>query len=164
MRSTASITGRCSACARSWPRATRRRRKEGAEMDDARFRDEMRRYWDEIARGEPATPGDLDPELAATIQRLHALRDVPAPTTNYVKRLREDLMHATSTPLTLTPEVSRNGRTPSHPFQLSVPPVWRPARRAWALTQLMTAALVVATLVVAFQVVRSPWGAPPNED
>jgi len=132
-------------------------------MDEARFHDEMRRYWDEIARGEPATPGNLDPELAATIQRVHALQDVPAPTAIYVKRLREDLMHAASTPLTLTPKASNNGRSPSHLFQRSVPPIARPARRSWALTQLLTAALVVATLVVAFQVVRLPRGAPPND-
>jgi hypothetical protein len=101
--------------------------------------------------------------VAATILRLHALQDVPAPTAIYVKRLREDLMHAASTPLTLTPKPSNNGRSPSHLFQRSVPPIARPARRSWALTQLLTAALVVATLVVAFQVVRLPRGAPPND-
>src|SRR5687768_9598958 len=115
MPSTAFTTGRCSACARSWPRARRRQpHEEAAEMDDARFRTELRHYWDEIARGEAATPGDLDPDLAALIPRLHALPDVPPPDPTFASRLRESLMHATTTPLPLTDprtNLGRNGQS-----------------------------------------------------
>jgi hypothetical protein len=63
-------------------------------MEYTRFRSELRRFWDEIARGELARPGDLNPELAETIRWLHALDDVPPPDPIYATRLREGLMNA----------------------------------------------------------------------
>jgi hypothetical protein len=118
-------------------------------MDDARFRSALRRYWDEIARGEPATPDDLDPEVAALIRRLHALPDVPPPDPTYARRLRESLMHATMISLPLTdPRTSsvRNGWStpPGRRPILSARPV-SPAR--WAPAHLMTALLVMLVLI-----------------
>jgi hypothetical protein len=118
-------------------------------MDDARFRSELRRYWDAIARGEPATPDDLDPDLAALIRRLHALPDVPPPDPTYARRLRESLMDATTIPLPLTDPGTNPGRN-----GWSAPPVRRPilsplpiAPPRWSATQLATALLVMLVLI-----------------
>lgn len=90
-------------------------------MDDSRFPTELRRYWDDIARGGPATPGDLDPELTALIRRLHAARDVPPPDPIYARRLREGLMHAATLPLPRTNSLNGPGGN-----GLTVPPAGRP--------------------------------------
>jgi hypothetical protein len=79
-------------------------------MDAARFRNELRRYWDEIARGEPAPPSGLDPELAAIVRRVHALHDVPPPDPAFAKRLEERLMATTTLSLPLGGTPDRNGR------------------------------------------------------
>jgi mannose-6-phosphate isomerase-like protein (cupin superfamily) len=133
-------------------------------MDDARFRIELRRYWDEIARGEPATPDDLDPDLAALIRRLHALPDVPPPDPTFARQLRESLMHATTTPLPLTdPRTSlrRNGQ--------SAPPVRRPILSGfpvspvrWAPAYLVTALLVMLVLIGSVLVIGP--GRPVSQD
>jgi hypothetical protein len=134
-------------------------------MDDARFRTKLRRYWDEIARGEPATPDDLDPDLAALIRRLHALPDVPPPDPIFARRLRESLMHATTTPLPLTdPRTSlgRNGQ--------STPPVRRPILSAlpvspvhWAPARLVTALLVILVLIGSVLAVGRGWPEPQDD-
>src|SRR5918995_3317608 len=133
-------------------------------MDDARFRIELRRYWDEIARGEPATPDDLDPDLAALIRRLHALPDVPPPDPTFARQLRESLMHATTTPLRLTDprtSLARNGQ--------SAPPVRRPILSAfpvspvrWAPAYLVTALLVMLVLIGSVLVIGP--GRPVSQD
>ena len=119
-------------------------------MDDARFQEELRRFWDEIARGGPATPGDLDPEFAATIRRLHAMRDVPPPNPAYAKRLRESLMDATSVPVPfdLSQNPIANGLTAPR-IGWTLPSV-RPAprtHRGRLVGSLATAALLLVTLV-----------------
>jgi streptogramin lyase len=117
-------------------------------MDDARFQDDLRRYWDEIARGGPATPGALDPEVAAAIRRLHALPDVPPPDPIYARQLRETLMHATTISLGRTDvstNPSGNGRTaPGRRPILPALPV-SPAR--WGPAQFATALLVLVVLI-----------------
>jgi hypothetical protein len=122
---------------------------EAAEMEDARFHAELRRFWDEIARGGPATPGDLDPELVERIRRLHALGDVPPPDPTYATRLRETIMHATAIPLPHPDPLARpnlNGRStpPARRANLRALPV-SPGR--WVLAQLATAVLLVLVLV-----------------
>src|SRR5215216_1417761 len=118
-------------------------------MEDARFRSELRRFWDAIARGEPAASGDLDPELVDTIRRLHALRDVPPPDPTYCMRLRESLMHATSVSLPPADPFTQpvfNGQSapPARPANLAALP--RPRGR-WAVAQLATVALLLLTLI-----------------
>jgi DNA-binding beta-propeller fold protein YncE len=118
-------------------------------MDDARFQQELRRFWDEIARGEPATPGDLDPELTATIRRLHALRDVPPPDPIYARRLREDLMHTQTAPVLLDPRPRRvpNGSaSPRIDWRTSPAFPRRRDRGGWALGSLVAAALLLLML------------------
>ena len=46
--------------------------------DPQSMRDQVGRYWDELARG-AAAPDHIDPTLAETIRRLDALDDAPAP-------------------------------------------------------------------------------------
>ena len=94
-------------------------------MNDARFLTELRRYWDEIARGGPATPGALDPDLAATIRRLHALPDVPPPDPAFANRLEERFMQATTIPLPLADPRARpglNGRSAGSARPWTLPP------------------------------------------
>jgi hypothetical protein len=134
-------------------------------MSDVRFLAALRRYWDEIARGEPATPHDLDPDLAVLIRRLHTLPDVPPPDPTFARRLRESLMHATTTPLPLTdPRTSlgRNGQ--------SAPPVRRPILSAvpvspirWAPAHLVTALLVILVLIGSVLAI-GPGRPGPRED
>jgi outer membrane protein assembly factor BamB len=47
--------------------------------DDRRHDLEIGRFWNDLVRGGRATPGDLDPTLADTIRRLHALAKTPTP-------------------------------------------------------------------------------------
>jgi hypothetical protein len=118
-------------------------------MEDTRFRSELRRFWDEMARGEPASPGGLDPELIDTIRRLHALRDVPPPDPTYATRLRESLIYATSVSLPLADPLTRPVLTEQlkPPARRAIlPPLPRPRGR-WAVAQLATAALLLLTLI-----------------
>jgi sugar lactone lactonase YvrE len=119
-------------------------------MDDARFLTDLRRYWDEIARGGPATRGDLDPRVAATIRRLHTLPDVPPPDPAYARQLRENLMHAGTIPIPRESmqNIVPNGRGVPHigrqaPQAFAGP--W--SRRGWTFGALATAALVTVMLV-----------------
>jgi hypothetical protein len=120
-------------------------------LTDASFRqsDELRRFWDEIARGKPANPGALDPDITATIRRLYALRDVPPPDLMFANRLEESLMHAAANRLPLA--------NPRHPLDLnglsapilSLEPLLSepfPARR-WAPANLVTALFVLIALI-----------------
>jgi hypothetical protein len=134
-------------------------------MNDARLLAALRRYWDEIARGEPATPDDLDPNLAALIRRLHTLPDVPPPDPTFARRLRESLMHATTTPLPLTDPRSSLG-----PNGQSAPSVRRPILSTapvspvrWAPAHLVTALLVMLVLIGSFLAI-GPGQPGPRED
>jgi DNA-binding beta-propeller fold protein YncE len=127
-------------------------------MDDARFHDELRRYWDAIARSGAAASGDLEPELAATIRRLHALPDVPAPDPDYARRLRQSLDVATSAPLPLGSTLLQtpNGHTAPKPgWQRPVEargpetPRWRYAERWLAAAALLL--VLAAGLVASWQ-------------
>jgi uncharacterized cupin superfamily protein len=116
-------------------------------VSDPRFDNAVSRFWDAVARGEPAGSGDLDPALAETVRRLHAADDAPGPDPTYARRLREDLMHATTLPVPLDPT-----RHPMSNGRAAPRPAWRPAlpptkgRRRGALAQLATAALLLLTL------------------
>ncbi|MFT4038334.1 MAG: PQQ-binding-like beta-propeller repeat protein [Thermomicrobiales bacterium] len=123
-------------------------------MDDLRFLDTMRRFWDDVARGGPATPGDLDPTIAAEIQRLHANPGVE-PNPAYGDHLREMLMHATTAPLPLTITTPANGHTAppaAPPARPGFSPGHAPARQrpAWAAWQPALILLLIVALLGAF--------------
>jgi hypothetical protein len=114
-------------------------------MDEARVDEELRRFWDAIARDEPAAPGDLDPALAETIRWLHAFRDVPPPDPTYAREFRERLMAAAvpdiRAPL-MSPTVNGHAVPPPRARLASRPE--RVARSSLAVAA--TAALIVLTL------------------
>lgn len=53
--------------------------------------DQLDQLWDETIRGTPHRPPDLDPGLAGTVRRLHALGDAVAPDSAFARRLWADL-------------------------------------------------------------------------
>jgi len=136
-------------------------------VTDPHLPDDLRRFWDELVRGEAATPGAIDPALANLIRQLHAQSDVPPLDPVYTKRLREDLMnqigHAGTVPHTLFPAVppASNGRAQPGSWQVSVPP--ETASRAqwrWGFAQLATAALLLLTLGLVYRALNP--GRPSN--
>src|SRR4051812_13291162 len=136
-------------------------------MSDSRLHDDLGRFWDVLARGKPATPSDLDPQVASTIRQLQALgNEKPDPA--YARRLREGLLHAQTVPLPangLRP-VSPNGHAVPRPTRLYLPsfPNSR-ERRRWATAQIATAILILITLIaifVAFRPERNPAVVAPD--
>ena len=118
-------------------------------MEDARVQAALRRFWDEVAAGRPAAPGDLDPEIIETIRWLRTLDDGPAPDPAYAARLKERLMHAIAMPLPVGDPLStpgRNGRwAPAAPLPVRPPAPPSSGRRMPAL--LATALLLVLTVI-----------------
>src|SRR5215211_8846113 len=136
-------------------------------MADPRLHEGLRRYWDELVRGGPATPSDLDPTLTATIRQFHALGN-EAPDSAYARRLREELMHAQTVPLPADGRrlMPLNGHAVPRPTRPYLPrfPVTR-ERRRWAFAQLATAMLLLVTLLaifVAFRPERDPAVVAPD--
>jgi hypothetical protein len=133
-------------------------------MDEARFRNELCRYWDEIARGEPAPPSGLDPELAAIVRRVHALHDVPPPDPAFTNRLEESLMDTTTMSLPLGGTPDRNGRNAGPGRAGTRRAVLIPPRRgvpAYLATALLVLIVVIGS-VLAFGVRRpGPQGDTP---
>lgn len=133
-------------------------------MDEARFRHELRRYWDEIARGRPAALGEVDPKLATMIRQLHELPDVPPPDPTYARQLRESIMHISSAPVLLTTTRLANGRTSPRSHPSIIPNLPDSRRRRWILAYLSTAALIIITMAVTFLAIGPPWPTRPVED
>jgi hypothetical protein len=50
------------------------------------------RYWDAIVLGDPLPLDNVDPQLAATIQLVHAIDDTPLPDSAFATRLERDLL------------------------------------------------------------------------
>jgi hypothetical protein len=132
-------------------------------VDDAPL-DELRRFWDEVARGAPADRGGLDPELADAVLWLHAHAAVPPPDPAYATRLREALMRATSAPLPLAVPPAgpgRNGRT-APPAPRAVPGPSPAPREASPFTRLATAALLLLVVVGGGVAFGSGWPGRPS--
>ena len=125
------------------------------------------RYWDAIIRGE--RPADhLERSLAETIVQMHERDDAPEPDPVFVARLERDLATATY-PLSSDVHAPLRGAAPSPNGTVSrhaLPPPRLPrtiplGRRA--LTPLISAALLVLTLVAGFVALgwRTERPAPP---
>lgn len=117
-------------------------------MDNPRALHALRRFWEEISQGRPATPADLDPELAALVERLHTTPDVPPPNAMYARHLREHLMHTAAVPLAPPIGVPANGRALSPPTRGLLPPLILPQRprRAWPVAQVAIIVLLIAAM------------------
>ena len=61
-------------------------------FDAERQVDPLGDFWNEVVAGRPATPDDLDPDLAATVRRLQADGTAPAPDPAFAARLCGNLM------------------------------------------------------------------------
>ncbi|MFT4037174.1 MAG: PQQ-binding-like beta-propeller repeat protein [Thermomicrobiales bacterium] len=126
-------------------------------MDNPRSLHDLRRYWDDLVRGKPASPEGLDPDTAALLQRLQTL-PTTRPDAAYVADLRETLMHSATIPLPLTAPPPPNGhRAPVSPA-LPGGPVRLPAphaRRDWPLAQAAIILLIIAAMIaVCFAALR----------
>lgn len=120
-------------------------------MAEGRFLADLQRFWDAIARGGPATPGDLDPDLAATIEQWHTLPDVPLPEPSYAKHLRESIMHTATAPVFPSLPQPGNGRIPARTQRDVLPslPAHTWPRRHMAeelFALLLVAALIMGTV------------------
>src|SRR5262249_48902447 len=112
------------------------------------------RFWDEAFRGEPAGSDleSLDPGLAATVRRVHALDTAPPANPVFASRLWEDLMHAQGIaghislrPALLTPPAGSRAR-PRGPWRTWV--LGSPdSRRRWAMAQFALALLLAVVIV-----------------
>ena len=120
-------------------------------MDNPRSLHDLRRFWEAIALGQPAAPGDLDPDLAALVQRLHATPDVPPPDPSFASHLREQLMHATTAPV-LPASAPPNGRLPDSLAPGLFPPLVAPRRagRAWPIARVAIVLLLLAAIIGAY--------------
>ncbi len=129
-------------------------------MDNLRSLHDLRRYWDDLVLGKPASPGQLDPESAAFLQRLHTLpggRPDPA----YATDLREKLMHTATYPLAPPTTPSLNGRlAPDLSGLPIVIPVGNRRIHSWPLTQAAIVLLIIAAMVVTYFVTLRPHSEP----
>jgi mannose-6-phosphate isomerase-like protein (cupin superfamily) len=120
------------------------------------------RYWDTAVRGEPPDVA-IDPALAEAIARVHELDDAPAPDPSFVARLEDALVHpvvlagsggAARMPGPNGTAASLPPRSPALRIGPSDGATGRASRRRWALAQLATAALLVATLAAGYAAFR----------
>ncbi|MCA9877437.1 MAG: hypothetical protein KC442_06640 [Thermomicrobiales bacterium] len=130
-------------------------------MDNPRSLHGLRRYWEAIALGQPAAPGDLDPELAALVQRLHATPDVPPPDPSFAHHLREHLMHATTAPV-VPASAPPNGHLPGSFIPERFLPLAAPRHtsRAWPIVQIAVVLLLLAAIIGAYVIAQRPRPAP----
>ena len=122
-------------------------------------------YWAALVRGEPTDElarlaAPLPSDLVATIARMRAGRHTPRPDPAFVARLERDLLHALvsspagtaplrpSPPLRHSPPIAGNGRAAPRERRPWLPDLPIPKqRRRWAVAQVATAMLLIATLV-----------------
>ena len=129
-------------------------------MDNPRSLHDLRRYWDALVLGKPVSPGQVAPDSAAFLQRLHTLPD-GQPAATYATDLREKLMHATTFPLAPPAPPSPNGRTVSQPVGLPLTlPQPGQRGRSWPLAQAAFVLLIIAAMVVTWFVALRPHGEP----
>lgn len=124
--------------------------------DDARQRDELDAFLDDLAHGNQASPPSLDPTLAATVRHIHDLasEQIAAHTRRAAKAHRwEDLMRTNAVRSTLTPFPT----TATLPRSSAPPPIpLRPAMPTFRLRRLGGQSLgLVATVTLVLLVAAS---------
>ncbi len=129
-------------------------------MDNPRALHDLRRYWDALVLGKPASPGQIDPESAALLQQLHTLPD-GQPDPAYARDLRERLMHTATNPFAPPIPPSLNGKLAPRPSDLPLAiPLPRRPRRAWPLAQAAIVLLIVAAIVATYFMTLRPQSEP----
>ncbi|MGH2615432.1 MAG: hypothetical protein ACRDJC_09355 [Thermomicrobiales bacterium] len=115
--------------------------------------DRLNDHLDAVVSGDVARSHDLDPSIAATVERFFTADDAPGPPPGLADRIWAEVMdHTATVELVLTIPASRpdrNGRAPLR-FRRTAPPNHGPS----ALAYLATAALVLLTLVGSFVALR----------
>jgi hypothetical protein len=133
-----------------------------AGADAGREVEQLRDHWDALVTGGASAPGDLDPNLAETVRRLHALYQPPAPDPAFVGKLEEELMASTHAAGSPPPVLASPAWTTPNGRILASPRLWRSRpgagpRLPGILAQLATAVLVLllAGAYVVFGPLRS---------
>lgn len=108
------------------------------------------RYWDEVFQGSPAgsDPEALDPDLAATVRRVHALNVAPTADRVFASRLWADLMGAQGIAGGDRPrptvDPAPSGRAVATPLRPAPVPFGAPpTRHRWGLARLATAVVLL---------------------
>jgi hypothetical protein len=122
-------------------------------MHDRRDRplaDALDRYWDEVFRDAPTGPAPeaLDPDLTATVERMHALNVAPTADPVFTSRLWADLMHARGITgdLRLPPTVDTTAFDRPAPPRRPAHVGSSPTGRRWGFAQFAAAVLVLLVL------------------
>lgn len=123
--------------------------------DDDQAHEGLGEYWDALNQGTSETaPDHLDPTLTGTIQRLHALDNAHAPDPTFVTRLEQEIM-SSAAPVWVDLNTTHQrlaGSLNGHAAR-RLPP--RGVRHGWPrVTSLVTAALVLLTLIGGYVAVR----------
>jgi pimeloyl-ACP methyl ester carboxylesterase len=132
------------------------------------------RFWDDLVTPGEANPGELDPGTAALVRRMHALAATPPPTPTARERVRgrlnlpvTDVQSQEESPMTITMDLLQpvpirpNGHYRTVQPRILAPVRARASSHQW-VAALLTAALVLLTLAIAFGAIRSG-GSGPNE-
>ena len=132
------------------------------------------RFWDNLVVSDDVDPGEIDPRAAALVRRLHALAATPPPTPAARERVRSrlnlpvmDVQRQEESPMTITMDLLQPVPIrPNGQYRTVQPRTLAPVRgplksNKWA-AGLLTAALVLLTLAIAFEAMRSG-GSSPNE-
>jgi hypothetical protein len=136
---------------------------------DPRQADVLDRSWDVLFRGDRIAPEDLDPDLAAALERVHTLNVVPPVEPVFASRLWEELMHTHAaadhllSPPDRPPVAARPILAlPLRPAATATAPAMPRSRSPWG--PLATAALLLLTLVsvVVLGRIRSAHDEPPR--
>jgi outer membrane protein assembly factor BamB len=115
----------------------------------------INRYWDEVFGGDPAgsAPEPLDPDLAATVRRVHELDTAPPANPVFASRLWEELMHGQGIAgqVSLRPALPLRGATspPRTPLRSWVRG-GSDSRQHMVFAQIATALLIVVTLAAIY--------------
>jgi hypothetical protein len=115
--------------------------------------DRLNDHLDVAVAGDAARSHDLDPAIAATVERFFAADDAPGPPSGLADHLWQELMGETASldvvPLVPALRPHRNGRAPIDLWHTTLP-----NHGPSALAYLATAALVLVTLVGGFLALR----------
>lgn len=122
------------------------------------------RYWDAVASGAPVPPVSFDPDLAALIDRVHALDDAPLPGPGFAARLGAELLRGEQDAVSALPEHRPDFAHGGAESSQMPPPRPIAVSRKQLSTLAATAALLAIVLASMFVVLRAGPLAPPAQN